>query len=110
MIKTGFNVTDSPIIVADNGRQIGGREWGPVDTTADVVKEQLEAGNIVLVERPTDGEIDPRAQAAFDATDEMARLAGAPKAELAEQVEDGDGMSKDELVEEAARKSGRTGK
>lgn len=50
MYRPATNVTDSPVLIDDRGRQLGGREWGPVDTTADEVKAAVDLGALVIVD------------------------------------------------------------
>lgn len=48
MYSTAFNRTESPIVVDEDGRTIGGGEWGTVDTTAELVKANQAAGWLIV--------------------------------------------------------------
>lgn len=50
MYRPATNVTNGPVLIDDRGRQLGGREWGPVDTTAEEVRSAVERGELVLVD------------------------------------------------------------
>lgn len=41
MYRPAFNRTDRPVLIDAAGRQLGGREWGAVDTTSDEVKRAV---------------------------------------------------------------------
>lgn len=64
-------MTDSPVLIDDRGRQLAGREWGPVDTTADEVKEAVDRGDLVLAnpEHITKDAIPEARQARDDAAE-----------------------------------------
>lgn len=89
MHKTAYNPTDGPMVVDEEGRVIGGRDWGTVNTTDPVAKVLLDDDSILLVDRSDD--MNPDATAAFDRTDEVAKRHETVK-----------GLDKDSLLEVAA--------
>lgn len=46
MYKTAYNTTDSPVVVDEEGRVLGGREWGTVDDTFEGVKRGAAEGRL----------------------------------------------------------------
>lgn len=79
-----YNPTDSPVVIDGEGRTLGGRAWGPVETTEDAVKAALSDGRLVKAARPARGaDVNPDAATVFDDVDalEQARKAGDPVAE-----------------------------
>lgn len=48
MYSTAYNRTESPIVVDEDGRTLGGGEWGTVDTTGELVKAAQAAGWVVV--------------------------------------------------------------
>jgi hypothetical protein len=106
MHKTAFNTTDQPVAIDEEGRRIGGREWGTINTTDPVAKQALEDGLIVITERPAgNDEINPQAAEAFAVTEAAAELAELPADEVKQLVDDDD-ATKAEAVEKAARSGG----
>jgi hypothetical protein len=74
---TAFNPSDTPVTVDGAGRQVGGREWAPVSTLEPLVDQALAAGRLVKVTRPKGkADLNPAAEAAFDATEELNKAAG----------------------------------
>lgn len=72
---TAYNPGDSPVVVDDDGRTVGGREWSPVLTTEDRVKEAFADGRLVKVNPPEgDDTLTPEARTAFEATEELERV------------------------------------
>lgn len=71
MFRPAHNATDSPVLIDDRGRQLGGREWGPVDTTLDEVRA-AEARRTLVVFDPA--KIGPDA---IDAARDAAKAADA---------------------------------
>lgn len=94
---TAYNTTDSPLVVDADGAQIGGGEWGTVDTRDPEVRALIDAGTLTVVEeREPDGEteMNASARAAFKRTADVAAreeaLHGKAKAELREIAVDAD--------------------
>lgn len=48
--RTAFNGTQSPVVIDDEGRTIPGLQRGEVDSTADLVKQAIDAGRLVWAE------------------------------------------------------------
>lgn len=53
MFRPAYNLTDRPVPIDPSGRQLGGLEWGPVDTTTDEVRTAVDSGHLVI--HPGDG-------------------------------------------------------
>lgn len=71
--ETVFNTGTQPVVVDDEGRVIGGGEWGAVQSNEPVVRDLLESGALVRVEEPVPdtagggtAPVNPSAQRAFD--------------------------------------------
>lgn len=58
-----YNPTDSPVVIDTAGRVLGGREWGPVDTTDAAAKEAFDAERLLQPEAPAKGSSGPAADA-----------------------------------------------
>lgn len=78
MFGTFFNSTDAPVVVDDDGRSIPAGEWGPAPLSHERVTNAVDSGVLVKVDRPPRAafaasgvDIDPRAEAAFAATDAL---------------------------------------
>lgn len=56
MYVTVFNPSDSPVLLDEEGRSVGGGEWATAETTDDVTKAALADGRLVKVDAP---ESDP---------------------------------------------------
>jgi hypothetical protein len=61
-----YNTSDSPIIISDDGRSVGGREFAEVEPTA-LVRGALRRGDLIETAEPTGGqepepERDPAAE------------------------------------------------
>lgn len=70
--KTVYNASDAALTVDEEGRVIGGREWGTVNTTDSVSKGHLDNGTLVVVEKPESDEgQNPDAVSAFARTAEI---------------------------------------
>lgn len=72
MQKVAYNSSDSPIVISDEGHVLGGREWGPVETTEESVKAAVDAKTLIFQKDAGD---EPNseakaAQAEVDAPDE----------------------------------------
>jgi hypothetical protein len=50
-----YNPTDGPVVIDAAGRTLGGREWGPANTTDDFVKQAVDARRLVLAAIPAKG-------------------------------------------------------
>lgn len=66
--RTGYNPTDTPVVVDDEGRTIGGREWGTYQTTEDAAQAALSDGRLLEVEVPDEAGVNPLATAAHERT------------------------------------------
>jgi hypothetical protein len=68
MWKLVFNPGDTPLVVDENGRSLGGGEWGSVDSLDPAVKSHLDEDRLLVVDIPDDaldqGHVNP---AAYDA-------------------------------------------
>lgn len=111
MYRPAFNRTDRPVLIDAAGRQLGGREFGAVDTTSDEVKRAVANDELRVYTADFGDDAHPDAvEAAGRATllearrSELAgadvdRLrAGAVKAEVAPDEAAAGEMSKAELV------------
>lgn len=85
-----YNTTDAPVIADDEGRVIGGGEWGAVDTTADTVKRALDRGDLVTVEVNDQSHADARAarDRAEELTSRSSKLGNLGKDALVEMATD----------------------
>ena len=88
---TAYNTTDRPVLIDDEGRTLGGGEWGPVLTTEEPARMALDAGTLVKVAEPKNlDDVTPEARSAFERTSELeeARKSGdtGAIAEAAEQA------------------------
>jgi len=90
--RTVYNPLDVPVAIDDDGRTLGGREYGTVLVTGkpgEAAADAIERGSLVVVERPAaDVEVGVDAREAFDATDAL-NAADTPEelAEVADAVE-----------------------
>lgn len=48
MYQTAYNSTDRPIVIDDDGRQLAGHEFGPVDVDQVTVKEGIASEAVIL--------------------------------------------------------------
>jgi hypothetical protein len=96
---TVFNPSDSPVLLDEQGRSVGGGEWSPAETTDSVTKAALDSGGLLKVEAP-EGDFDrnrqsPQAIEAFERTSKYAergeQLEGKDKAAL-RKIADKHGM------------------
>ncbi len=70
MFITVGNPTAQPVLVSDDGKSLGGGEFGSVDDSQQAVRDALASGLLLTVDRPSDSkDLNPGALAAFDATD-----------------------------------------
>lgn len=115
MLKLGYNTTDSVVLVDEGGYQIGGRSWGPVETTDTIARQELEAGRITLVDdedaaaASTRDEVRDAVEALNTRRDRLAAAKAAKKDKLVEALPSGvvdalpaggDGLpKKDDLVD-----------
>lgn len=88
-LRLAYNTTDSVVLCDGQGFVIGGRSWGPVDTTDPIYKRELAAGRLV--------EADEDAAAAADNADANAAVKALRGRRDA--VEAARKLSKDELIE-----------
>lgn len=74
MYVTAFNPGDSPVVVSESGRSIGGGEWGTVETTDPIGKVGFDNEWLQKVDHPEsyDG-LNPQAAAAMQQTDEWSK-------------------------------------
>jgi hypothetical protein len=54
--RPAYNVLDRPVVVDDEGRTLGGGEWGVVESTSDAGRGALARGDVVLVDDDLDTE------------------------------------------------------
>lgn len=71
MFRPAHNRTDRPVLIDAEGRQLGGREWGAVDDSADEVIAAVDAGELVLYDKPFEADANPDAVAAEKAAAEL---------------------------------------
>ena len=64
-----FNPTDRPVVIDDEGRQLGGGEWGRVDPDASPVVTALGLGALLVYPDGLGDDPDP----------EIARAVGPPR-------------------------------
>lgn len=88
-LKLAFNTEQTPALVDSAGYQIGGFDWGVVDTTDDLAKAGLDAGRLL--------EADEKVLAASDNPNALAAVAAL--AERRARLEEARAMSKAELVD-----------
>jgi hypothetical protein len=67
--RLAANTSDTPVLIDDEGHQLGGGEYGPADTTSAAVADALARGVLVYPEPPRKNAPTPagRAQAAVHA-------------------------------------------
>lgn len=113
MYKTAFNPADTALVVSEDGRTIGGHEWGTVDTTDAVGKRLLADGLLINVDVPEyNSSSNQNAVQAFKHTDEISARAEKARSvdksvlqETAVQaglVDADDSVRKNELVDAVA--------
>lgn len=82
MYATAWNPGVSPVVVDDEGRTIGGSEWGTVETTSDAVKTLLAVEALMLVDEPKSGaDVNPALSDALARTAERKAAADALRGE-----------------------------
>lgn len=85
-LVTVFNTTDRPVMLDDEGREVGGHDWGTADTTQQPAKDALGSGSIVKADIPSGGDVNPLAREAADRTarltDRLAAFGGLGSDEL----------------------------
>lgn len=108
--RTVYNTLDRPVGIDDDGRTIGGGEYGTVLTTGKAGEQAdaaIDRGDLVVVERPAgDGPVNPDALAAFDATDAL-NAADTPEA-IAEVADDVDATPTAAAKRAAAKRAAET--
>lgn len=50
--RLAANTSTTPVLVTDDGRTLGGGEYGPADTTSTAVQDALERGVLVYPDPP----------------------------------------------------------
>ena len=73
MYRTGYNPTVSPVVVDDEGRTIGGREWGTYESTEDAAQQAIDRRDLIPIKdldptAETPPGVNPRALQAFEHT------------------------------------------
>lgn len=72
MYATAKNTSAAPLVIDEDGRTIGGGEWGTVDTTSTTVRAAVDAGSIVVRRDLDSGDVpddaDPALRAAVETT------------------------------------------
>ena len=61
--RLAANTSDSPVLVTDDGRILGGGEYGPADTTSTAAQDALQRGVLVYPDPPRKNAGTPAAQA-----------------------------------------------
>lgn len=87
-LQLAYNTTGGVVLVDELGHSIGGRDWGVVDTTDAIGKEELATGRLVLV--------DEDGAAASDRAEVKAALASL--AARRQRTEEARGLDKTELM------------
>lgn len=106
MIQLVYNTSDTMVVVDDDGRSVGGREWGVADSTSEPVKRALESGELIRADEDAARANNLPIVAVLDerrARTEQARALDV--GQLREATGDAD-ASKSELVREAAADPG----
>lgn len=97
MYRTGYNPTTSPVVVDDEGRTIGGRDWGTYDSTERAANDALDRRDLIAVRDPDPSTemppgVNPRALRAFERTkvvrERKEKAAKVDKDKIRETVED----------------------
>ncbi len=106
-IELVYNTTDTIAVVDDDGRTIGGREWGSADIKDQAAKRLLNTGDLVLADEESARNANLPVVAALDKRRERADQARRLNTEqLREAVEAAGGeandASKTELVREVS--------
>lgn len=68
MFVTAYNRTETPAIIDDNGRVLGGFEWGPVGVAQQRAQDAVNRGALVIVDVDAPNLSSAEANAASDAT------------------------------------------
>lgn len=80
--STVYNPTGGPVTLDRAGRTLGPGEWAAAKPDAQPVRGHLEAGRLIVVDRPDgalDDDLDPRAVDAFrEAAEHNGEPTGAP--------------------------------
>lgn len=82
MYRTAYNTTESPVVVSDDGRVIGGLDWGTVETTDEYARQALAANLLTVQDEPDEDQkasMNPRALEAHERTAEIRERAEAAK-------------------------------
>jgi hypothetical protein len=94
MYVTVFNGGDSPVLISDDGRSVGGGDWATALSTDDAVKSALASGAVVKIDAPegSDQQLNPAAKTVLDQT--------AAYTDRAEKVKDWDKAALEEFATE----------
>lgn len=107
MYVTVYNTTNAPITVDAEGRQVGPHDWGTADTTYEGASDAIDANELVKVDVPDSGDVEPAAAAAAERTATVSDRAGSlgkidkdVLAEVAAEagIADAEELTKPELV------------
>lgn len=77
--RLGYNTTDSPLVVDEEGRVIGGHDWGAVQMGDQLADSLLEERTLVLVDVDLTEVSNERAVAAASFVDMLNERAAATK-------------------------------
>lgn len=108
MHQTVFNATSTSVLVSDDGRSVGGGDYGTVDSRSDLAAAAIARGELVVLSVPDNSDQPLPPGPASDAIAETRRLQALerqPKADLvglAEQTGVDPAQRKAELVEDLA--------
>jgi hypothetical protein len=68
--QVAYNTTDGPLVIDVDGRVLGSREFGPVDTTDGTAKQHLAAERLVQPDKPGK-DPQPGVKAAYTEADRL---------------------------------------
>ncbi len=68
MFKTYFNGTNSPLLIDNEGRTVGGGETIKAESTFNLVKRWVAAGYLLEIKEPRDDEAKEEAKESKGAT------------------------------------------
>lgn len=74
-----------PVIIDDEGRQLGGGEWGAADPDLEVVTTAVDAGRLILLPQGLPKDVDP---AIAEAVEVASQPAGDPSTPNPATVDD----------------------
>ena len=67
MYVAAYNAGDTPVVIDRDGRTLGGREWGPVLTTEEEVRQAFDSDRLVKVGADDLDNANPEARSAIEA-------------------------------------------